>query len=254
MVALEARENLGYGGGVNLALRCLAERATWRGVWVLNPDTYPDPSALGNVVKHAEGSAYGLVGCRLVFADQDRVQLRGGGEWHWLTGRAVNIGYREHVNQPADTAAVESRLHWISGAALYATKEYVTAIGPMNEDYFLYCEDVEWSLRRGKFRLGYAHGAVVRHAHGTTIGSSSDKGSRSNLSAYLNQRNTLLLTRDRAPALYPLAVLTTLLWVVDLLVRGNRRVFIAGCRGWWAGVRGKTGRPPEWIGLPQPRP
>jgi len=33
----------------------------------------------------------------------------------------------------------------------------------MNESYFLYCEDVDWSLRRGRFRLGYAHDAVILH-------------------------------------------------------------------------------------------
>ncbi len=247
VLAVEAHTNLGYGGAVNLAIRCIKNQAGWRGLWILNPDTFPEPTALLHVVTHAEQGRYGLVGSRLVFAGQDRVQLRGGGEWHWLTGRAVNIGYGDRADAAAGGAEVERRLDWISGAALYATREYVSSVGEMNEAYFLYCEDVEWSLRRGRFRLGYAHNSIVRHAHGTTIGSSSQRSQRSNLSVYLSQRNTLLLTRNRAAHLYPIVAIVTLVLMLDLLVRGNTRVFRAGWRGWWAGICGRTGLPPAWV-------
>ncbi len=240
---VEACDNLGYGAGVNVAIRCLGDRPGWCGLWVLNPDTEPEPTALLTVVEYAESGGYGLVGCCLAFTRQDRIQMRGGGSWQPLIGRAVSLGYGESVTSPADVAAVEQRLRWISGAALYATREFVETVGPMSEKYFLYCEDVEWSLRRGRFRLGYAHGAIVRHEHGTTIGSAARIGSRSNLSVYLSQRNALLLTRECFPALYPVVVMAGLALTLDHLVRGGRRVFAAACRGWWAGVRGETGRP-----------
>ena len=101
--------------------------------------------------------------------------------------------------------------------------------------------------RRGAFRLGYAHEAIVRHASGTTLGSSSEIRARSDLSVYLASRNALLLTRLRRPALYPLVILTTFLLLPDCLIRGNWRVFAAACRGWWAGVRGESGRPIKWA-------
>jgi N-acetylglucosaminyl-diphospho-decaprenol L-rhamnosyltransferase len=243
VLVVEACDNLGYGGGVNVAIRCLGEGSGWRGLWVLNPDTEPEPTALLTVVEYAESGGYGLVGCCLAFAGQDRIQMRGGGSWQPLIGRAVSLGYGEPVTSPVDVAAVEQQLRWISGAALYATREFVETVGPMSEKYFLYCEDVEWSLRRGRFRLGYAHAAIVRHEHGTTIGSAARIGSRSNLSVYLSQRNTLLLTRECFPVLYPVVVMAGLALTLDYLARGGRRVFAAACRGWWAGVRGEIGRP-----------
>jgi N-acetylglucosaminyl-diphospho-decaprenol L-rhamnosyltransferase len=243
VLVVESCDNLGYGGGVNVAIRCLGDGSGLRGLWVLNPDTEPEPAALLTVVEYAQSGSYGLVGCCLAFAGQDRIQMRGGGSWQPLIGRAVGLGYGESVTSPVDVAAVEQRLRWISGAALYATREFVETVGPMSEKYFLYCEDVEWSLRRGRFRLGYANAAIVRHQHGTTIGSAARIGSRSNLSVYLSQRNTLLLTRECFPALYPIVVLAGLALTLDYLVRGSRRVFAAACRGWWAGVRGETGRP-----------
>jgi GT2 family glycosyltransferase len=242
VLVLAAADNLGYGGGVNLALRCFAEGREWRGVWILNPDTEPEPTALAAVIDHAERGGYGLVGCRLVLAGQECIQMRGG-TWRRLIGRGKSIGYGEPADAPADVAAVEKRLEWISGAALYATRAFVTDVGPMNEQYFLYCEDVDWALRRGRFRLGYAHEAVVRHAHGTTIGSAGSIGARSGLSTYLTERNGLLLTRERFPRLFPLTALASLVLLPDYLVRGNRRAFRAAWRGWRAGMLGETGRP-----------
>lgn len=243
VLVIEAADNLGYGGGVNLALAAIADRPGWRGVWILNPDTEPEPEALARIVEYAEAGPYGLVGCRVVLSAEGVVQTRGG-TWRRLLARGKSLGYGEPADAAADSAAIERRLEWVSGAACYATRAFVERVGPMEEAFFLYCEDVEWSLRgRRFFRLGYAHGAVVRHAHGTTIGSGAPIRARSDLSIYLMERNAVLLTRRRFPWLYPLVLVTTLALRADYLLRGDRRSFLAACRGWWAGLRGETGRP-----------
>ena len=242
VLAVEAADNLGHGGGVNLALAAIAEAPGWRGVWILNPDTEPEPEALARLVEYAEAGGYGLVGCRLVLSAEGIVQMRGG-TWRPLVGRGRSLGWGEPADAAADSAAVERRLEWVSGAACYATRGFVERVGPMDEDYFLYCEDVDWSLRGRPFRLGYAHAAIVRHAAGTTIGSAASIRARSSLSVYLAQRNALLLARRRFAPLYPLVVLVMLALTPDYLLRGGRRSFAAACRGWWAGLRGETGRP-----------
>lgn len=89
----------------------------------------------------------------------------------------------------------------------------------------------------------YAHNAVIDHVHGTTIGSATTMGARSNLSIYLMQRNKLLLTLVHFFLLYPLVVLVTFCLTFDDLIRGNRRIFATAWRGWCAGPRGETGRP-----------
>jgi N-acetylglucosaminyl-diphospho-decaprenol L-rhamnosyltransferase len=242
VLVIEAADNLGYGGGVNLALAAIADRPGWRGVWILNPDTEPEPEALAALVEYAEAGRYGLVGCRVVLSAAGVVQTRGG-TWRRLLARGRSLGYGEPADAAVDSEAIESRLEWVAGTACYATREFVERVGPMEEGFFLYCEDVEWSLRGRSLRLGYAHGAVVRHASGTTIGSAAAIRARSDLSIYLAERNALLLTRRQFPWLYPLVLLTTLALRPDYLLRGDRRTFLTACRGWWAGVRGETGRP-----------
>ena len=244
VLTLEAADNLGYGGGVNLALAAVADNPQWRGLWILNPDTEPEAEALGALVRYVEAGGYGLVGCRIVLSGEGRVQVRGG-IWRRLIARGLSLGYGEPAAAAADSVAIERRLQWVPGTACYATRQFVERVGPMAEDFFLYCEDVEWSLRGSRFgfRLGYGHDAVVWHKAGTTIGSAASIRARSTLSIYLSERNSLLLTRRRFPWLYPLVVLVTLGLTADYLLRGDRRTFRDACRGWWAGVRGETGRP-----------
>lgn len=173
---------------------------------------------------------------------ENRIHTRGG-YWRPLIARGKSIGYSEPIDAPVDVAAIERRLRWVSGAAAYASRAFVESVGPMNEKFFLYREDAEWSLRGRQFRLGYAHDAIVRHAYGTAIGSAASIRARSDLSVYLAERNALLFTREQFPWLYPFVVLMTSILLADYLVRGNRRIFAAACRGWWAGLRGETGRP-----------
>jgi GT2 family glycosyltransferase len=243
IVVLEASDNLGYGGGINVAIRYAEVTDRYRGVCVLNPDTEADPRALGVLVRYAEDGNYGLVGCRLILIGRHCVQMRAGGAWRYFMGRGLSFGYGEAIDAPADVAAIERRLQWISGAALYATADYVRSVGLMSEKFFLYCEDLEWSLRRGAFRLGYAHDAIIYHAHGTTIGSAAKLRDRSRLSIYLEERNGILLSREQFAAAFPLIAAVKLLLTLDYLMRGSWPVFLVALDGWWAGMRGKSGRP-----------
>ena len=244
LTLVEASGNLGYGGGINVALAALTGAEGWRGVLILNPDTEPAPDALAHVVAHAERGGHGLTGCRVAFRDARVVQLRGGTWRRWI-GRGLGLGIGEPVDAPVDVAAIERRLDWVSGAAMYATRAFIEQVGPMDHSYFLYCEDVDWSLRRGGFRLGYAHEAVIWHEHGTTIGSSVRHAARSPLSIYLMERNKLLLTRRHFPVIYPLVAALCLAGLAQsYLLRGNLAGFRVGFRGWAAGILGETGAPP----------
>jgi GT2 family glycosyltransferase len=241
---LKSAKNLGYAGGVNACI-VAAANAPWDAVWVLNPDTFPEPDALAALVRRQKEGGYGMVGSRLVFVASGLVQTWGGLRWFPLLGRGRLLGY----NQPADTVPdvddIERRMAFISGASMYVTRAYVETIGMMDEEFFVYNEDVDWCQRRGAFRLGYAHDCVVRHIHGATAGASSmHKASRSRFNIYLTERNRILLARKRFGAKWPLFAWMTLLQTSEHLLRVRSfRQFIFAVEGWWAGVRGETGAP-----------
>lgn len=238
----DAMANLGYAGGVNLCIRQIGPSEKWSAIWILNPDTEPEPGALAALIARVQEGSYGIVSSRLAFKSTQRIQSYGG-RWRPLLGRGHNIGMNAPLNAMPDVQAIEREMTYVSGASLFASRDYVESVGLMDESYFLYCEEVDWCFRRGERRLGYAHEAIVYHAHGTTIGSNADRKARSGLSVYLDERNKLLLTRRCYPALYPLVLLTTLLLTLQYLWAGAVNNFFVALFGWFAGLRGEKGVP-----------
>lgn len=142
---------------------------------------------------------------------------------------------------------------YVNGASMLVSKAFIDDVGLMDERYFLYNEEVDWCHRRGTHRLGYAHEAVVYHAHGSTIGSNTVKRQRSPLAVYLEERNKLLFSRRFYGARYPLIVLVTLALTAQYLRYGAVRNFFVALQGWLAGVRGEEGPPARVPGGKTPR-
>lgn len=243
----QASGNLGYAGGVNVALAEARANCPLAALWVLNPDTTPQPDALRALAVHAASGAYGVVGSRLVVSRSGRIQLYGG-RWRRWMARGYNIGLGAPADAPVDTAAVEGQLDYVAGASMYATPAFLAAAGPMEERYFLYNEEIDWCFRRGELKLGYAHDSVILHDHGAIIGSNTSRRSRSALSVYLDERNKLLFTRRFYATIYPAVALSTLVLTLQYVKAGAFANFRMALLGWLAGLRGETGIPRRFGG------
>jgi GT2 family glycosyltransferase len=238
---LLAPGNLGFAGGVNRCLEATPDVDAW---WVLNPDTQPDPEALAALVARLQRGDCEAVGGTL-YLPNGRVQAHGGRWRPWLA-RAESIGYGSRLDDPVDPVEVERVQSYLLGACMLISREFLQIVGPMREDYFLYCEESEWCLRakaRG-LRLGFAPGARVKHYSGATTGAGRPIKERPRLPVYLGERNKLLLTRDCFPGLFPIAALSALLFLFGRYARrGAWRNFGFGFAGWWAGLRNERGAP-----------
>src|SRR3546814_6721455 len=70
-----------------------------------------------------------------------------------------------------DAGFVRSQTDFVCGAALAVSRKFVETIGPMDEDYFLYFEEIDWAMRaRPRFKTGFAAGATIYHKEGGKIG------------------------------------------------------------------------------------
>jgi len=238
VVVTEATHNLGYAGGVNVCIRAAPDADAW---WVLNPDTVPDDRALEELLNRLADGDCELVGGVLHGAD-GRVQTLGGRWRPWLA-RAEAIGRGLPLSE---TKAYSLRLDFVSGASMLVSKVWIQVVGLMREDYFLYCEEVEWCLRgqqRG-MRLGFAAQAYVFHNQGATTGSARSLRSRPTLPVYLDERNKILATRDCNPYLLPIALPAALMLIIlRFSGRGAWRQTWAGVRGWSAGLMNERGMP-----------
>lgn len=248
-ITLIAADNPGYAGGVNRCLEASPDADAW---WVLNPDTRPDPNALAALVARLTQGDVQAAGGTLYMPD-GRVQAYGG-RWQPGLARAESIGWGRALGDPVDAATVERALTYIHGASMLVGRAFLTTAGPMREDYFLYCEEIEWFERARALglRLGFAPDAKVLHLQGTTTGAAAGVKARSRLSVFLDERNKINVIRDTKPGLlWRGAPAALLLAVRRFALRRAWRQFGYALSGWVAGLRDERGKP-RWT-TPQER-
>jgi hypothetical protein len=128
----EAVENLGYAGAINPWLTALSRIGYWPGVWILNPDTHPDPSALAHLVACAAERRLGMVGSRVVPPAIDNIVFTRG--LHWSPFRATTIAIDRDApkDPPPDLQHLEPRIDAVSGVSVYVTRACLDNVGPMD--------------------------------------------------------------------------------------------------------------------------
>jgi GT2 family glycosyltransferase len=203
--------NLGFAGGNNVGLRYGLARGYDR-FWLLNTDTIVEPSAL-TALEHrmAEPDAVGLCGPAVRFYySPAQAQCFGGARFDPRRAGGDYIGYRTPAIPPPPREIVEPQLDYITGCAMMVSRAFLKTVGPMCEDYFLYFEEMDWSVRaRGQFSLGYAPDAVVFHKHGGSIGGATG-GKLSKTSIKYSTRNRIIFTKKYFPR-YLLSVYASLI-------------------------------------------
>ena len=154
---IEAPHNTGFAGGVNTGLSAISLDPEQL-ILLLNNDAKMDPSALSEMVSRIdENPEIGIVGGIIYDLDTGDIQFPGGGNLNYLSGSS-----RPSFDRQPD---------FISGAFMLIRAEVVTALGGLSEDYFMYWEDVDFSLRARAqgWKLSVATKAVAHHkAMGST--------------------------------------------------------------------------------------
>ena len=215
--------NLGFAGGCRLGV----EAATGDRLVFVNSDAIVRPGSIRALVAALDDPATGLVcGC-VVLADEPDLVNSVGNPVH-VTGLSWAGGFRDPVRdhaQPADVAGVTG--------ALFATRRDVwDLLGGMHDDYFLYYEDTDLSLRAwlAGLRVRYVPEAVAEHSY---------EFGRNPRKMYLLERNRLasVLTAFPGPLLrraLPVIVLTEPLLLLLALRDGWAREKLAS---WWWVIR-----------------
>ena len=211
---LPNRDNQGFAGGCNLALR---EVSTPYAV-LLNNDARPEPDWLDALLAAFEPAVAADVA-----AVTARVLLAGGatpgrinnaGNVVRSDGYAYDRGLGASNGPPYD---VPADVFGFCGASAALRMTALRQVGLFADDFFLYYEDTDlsWRLRLAGWRVRYEPAAVVRHLH------SASADQRSALFAFHNERNRLLMLVRNAPA--RIAVPQLLRFPVTTLLLSLRR-------------------------------
>ena len=215
---IQTGANLGFAGGCNIGIRFALQQTDCDYVWLLNNDTEVSSSSLSNQVRRMRAdSTVGLLGSTLVY-DQNRaeVQCFGGYGFNFWNARVRPLPFGTDPQRTPAVPEVEGRLRYVSGASTFTSRRFLETIGLLNEQYFLYFEEIDWAVRRGPFRISYCPESVVFHKEGRSIGSAQSIDRRSRQSELWLTRNRILFMRTYFPWRVPI----TLFWV--MMVAGVR--------------------------------
>ena len=216
----------------------------WTAIWILNPDTWPEPDALAELVAYAGERGKGMVGSRLMIPGRSDIASSRGLKWNKLSARLTGVDIFAPVSPEPDPEDVERRMDSPTGPSMYVTRNCIERIGLMDESFFLYWEEVDWAVRaKAACGVGYAHKSVVPHVMGTTTGSAGRRAKRSAFSVYLGHRNQLHFVRRHHPRWFLWTLFVTFVRSGEYLAVGSTRNFAAALRGLIAGLRGEKGRP-----------
>lgn len=171
---------LDYNAGFARANNAGIKAATADVVLLLNPDTLAVDDSITKCFYQLHQSDYVAAGVQQLNADQSP-QISGnffmkGGLNHLLPipywGSLLRaIGYSTKTKVPNIKEAKETEeVDWISGAFMMVKKTAIEKAGLMDEDFFLYAEEVEWCSRLRKVGKLCIFGKLyIIHLEGGTI-------------------------------------------------------------------------------------
>ncbi len=151
---IENKENLGFARGNNQALSMIKSDY----VLFLNPDCVIAPDTLEGMISVMESHPEaGLAGC--LIRNPDGSEQAGSRRYIPTPWRSViqvfrlSKLFRSHpefgtfnlAGQPLPDRPVS--VEAISGAFMFVRRGAMEQVGPMDEKYFLHCEDLDWCMR-----------------------------------------------------------------------------------------------------------
>lgn len=173
-----SEENLGFARSNNHAMRrILAAEDQPRAVYLLNPDTLTRPGATRALFDALFAAPdVGLVGAQLSYEDgafQHGAFGFPGLRQLWVEffptpGRFVEGRFNGRYSRDLYTAGVPFEVDFTLGATMMLRREVLEQTGLFDEQFFMYCEEIDWAWRihRAGWRVLSVPVAHVVHLSG----------------------------------------------------------------------------------------
>lgn len=171
--------NDGFAKTVNWAVKYIKESSSPEFFFLLNPDTTLEKTTIKNLlIKAQEKNPSDLISCKIINPQNNKVWFSGG-KINFLKFKAVH----RKTQQP----------EYLTGCALLIRKNVFEKIGFFDSNFFLYYEDVDFSLRARKasLKLAVAKDAICYHKE--------SQSSTSDSKDYFLTRNALYLFHKHYP-------------------------------------------------------
>ena len=190
---IRSDKNLGFAGGNNLGIQA----AQGKYLFIINNDTIFKDFNVQALIDRLESSTEICMVCpKIRFAwGTNPIQYAGYTPLSKVTVRNRAIGFGEEDNNQYETDHPTPYAH---GAAMLVKRTAVEKVGLMPECYFLYYEELDWSMMftRTGYQIWYDPACTVYHKESQATGQNSP------LRTYYITRNRLLLVKRNYVGIY----------------------------------------------------
>jgi GT2 family glycosyltransferase len=138
-------ENIGFGAACNVAIGRANEKFRSEYIFLLNNDTVLNSQTLTHLIQAGQGNpTAGIFGPKIYYHDSpNKIWYAGARRRRWVlaaadTGRGLYDRGQFDESRPVD---------YVFGAAMFLRRSLLERIGPFDERFFLYLEDLDFCLR-----------------------------------------------------------------------------------------------------------
>lgn len=180
LLIIKAHQNRGFSAANNIALKYALRRDDFNYCWILNNDTVVDKLSLSMQIDFFEKSIkkkIGILGSKLIkYHSPNKIQAIGG-KFSSTLFVSSPIGEDKLVNTTKDNF---DNIDYVVGASMLLSNFFLKDVGLLNEKYFLYYEELDWTYRAKNkgWTIDWCEDSLVLHKEGSSIGTSTNYKSR----------------------------------------------------------------------------
>ncbi|NOY78593.1 MAG: glycosyltransferase family 2 protein [Calditrichaeota bacterium] len=243
--------NSGFAAGNNVALK-LAILKKYDYYLLLNNDTVVAKDFLDEILtcasRHPDAGGFGA---RIYYFDPPDVLWYAGGTVQPMLARVTQEGFRQKEDETRWSC--EKQISFITGCAFLIAHKALEDIGYLEEDFFSYFEDVEYSLRLQKngYSLWYCPKAKVWHK----VGAGQHTRAYTPYYLYYQTRNRWKAFSSGRNVFFKgylfglnffLYFLGRIAYILSIQSENKKRQLKAVWLGFFHSLIGKMGRAPQW--------
>lgn len=201
------KDNIGFSGGNNAGIKWALEH-DYQYICMLNNDTLVDDAMIEKLKEANDNNS--ITTPLMYYYSHPDIIWYGGGYINYWTG---NTKHR-YLNKSFKKIRVED-CTFATGCCLFFNVEIIKKIGLLDESYFMYCEDSEFSLRckKNNIKITFVPNAKLWHKVGMSTG-----GGASYLSTYYITRNKLYYIKKYSNYFFKTAYWYTIFSVIIKMI------------------------------------
>jgi len=184
------QSNLGFSGGNNIGIKA----ASGEFLFIVNNDTEFTPHLIESLVEVFNKHDDAGIACPKFhyYFNKGTIEYAGYKPVNIFTGRNGMIGSGEQDKGQYD---VMNKTNYAHGGAMMVSKNAIKKVGLLPEQFFLYYEELDWSVRFKKngYSIYFQPKGLIYHKESMTTGKSSP------LKTFYLTRNRILFMRRNIP-------------------------------------------------------